>query len=322
VNPGEDVGGTVEGSVFAAAGAKIKEKAPLAPFTSARIGGPADWLAIVDSIGVLIKLVLIAQDQRLPCRILGGGSNVLAADAGVRGLTIINRARFVTMNDEGRVYAESGTGISALARKCLARGLEGLEWAISVPGTVGGAVVGNAGAHGGDVAGSLDRAILLWPDGTVEEWSVEQFAYEYRGSALKGLPFAESPAILAGLFKLQQGDPAILAQRADEFQARRKATQPPGATMGSMFKNPTGDYAGRLIEAAGLKGTQIGGAQISPVHANFFVNLGGATASDVKQLIDVTRARVSEQMGVELELEIELIGDWGTAEVASSSRTS
>ena len=186
-----------------------------------------------------------------------------------------------------------------------------------MPGTVGGAVVGNAGAHGGDVAGSLECALLLWSDGTVTEWSVEQFEYDYRNSVLKRMPTGEAPVVLGALFALRKRDPGELAQRANAYQARRKATQPVGASMGSIFKNPKGDYAGRLIEVSGLKGAVVGGAQISPVHANFFVNTGEAKASDVKRLIDLARASVREQFGVELELEIELIGDWGTEPVPS-----
>jgi UDP-N-acetylmuramate dehydrogenase len=312
VNTRQDAVGKVEGLSFPVRNLDIKEYESLARFTSARIGGPADWLAVVDDIGALIKLVLVAQDQGVPWRILGSGSNVLVADAGVRGLVIINRTRFVAMDDRGRVYAESGANLSSLARSCISRGLGGLEWAINVPGTVGGAVVGNAGAHGGNIAGCLDRALLLWGGGTVVEWSVEQFEYDYRNSVLKRLPPGESPVVLSALFSLQRDDPSELAQRANEYQNRRKATQPAGASMGSIFKNPVGDFAGRLIDVAGLKGAVVGGAQISPVHANFFVNTGGASASDVKQLIDLTRTTVRERFGVELELEIELIGEWGS----------
>jgi len=319
VSPKEDVDGEV-GSFLGSPikNLVVRENEPLARYTSARIGGPAEWLALVDSTGMLIKLVIAAKDQRLPWRILGSGSNVLVADAGVRGLVIINRTRFVAMGNTGRVYAESGTNLSSLARNCMARGLAGLEWAVSVPGTVGGAIVGNAGAHGGDMASCLDRAVLLWSDGTVAEWSVEQFEYAYRYSVLKRSSAAESPVVLAALFALRPGDPEMLAQRADEYIARRKTTQPSGASMGSVFKNPAGDFAGRLIDVSGLKGAQIGGAQISPVHANFVVNIGGATASDVKKLIDLARATVRDKLGIELELEIELIGDWGTEAVPAS----
>jgi UDP-N-acetylmuramate dehydrogenase len=291
---------------------------PLARHTSARIGGAADWLVVVESREALIEAVQAAQACQLPWRILGGGSNLLVADAGVRGLVIINKTRKLVFQEGGHVYAESGVNLSSLARSCITRGLAGLEWAANVPGTVGGAVVGNAGAHGGDVASVLESAVLFDParrEGTVVEWSVKQFEYGYRDSLLKRIargraPHAATRTVLAAMFVLTPGDPVELARRADQFVARRKATQPPGASTGSMFKNPPGDYAGRLIEAAGLKGTQVGGAQISPLHANFFVNTGNATAADFKALIDLAREQVQRRFGVTLELEIELIGEW------------
>lgn len=292
----------------------------MARYTSARIGGPADWLVVVESREALIEAVQAAQAHQLPWRILGAGSNLLVSDAGVRGLVIVNKARRLVFQEEGHVYAESGANLSSLARNCIARGLEGLEWAVSIPGTVGGAVVGNAGAHGGNVASVLKSATILESDdlhpprrgGTVVEWPVERFAYGYRDGLLKRdlLTGRAARVVLAATFALTPGDPAELARRADQFVARRKATQPPGASIGSMFKNPPGDYAGRLIEAAGLKGTQVGGAQISPVHANFFVNTGNAAAADFKALIDLAHEQVQRRFGVTLELEIELIGEW------------
>jgi UDP-N-acetylmuramate dehydrogenase len=284
---------------------------PLARYTSARIGGPAQWLVNVDSIETLIRAVRVARDQGLAWRVLGSGSNVLVADAGVSGLVIINKARHVDFKEDNKVYAEAGANLSTLARRCIARGWAGLEWAVSVPGTVGGAVVGNAGAHGSDIAANLDSAAVLEPDGTVVEWPLEKLAYGYRDSLLKRFAAQFSPVVLAATFALAPGDPVELAARAEEFVARRRATQPPGASMGSMFKNPQGDYAGRLIEAVGLKGVQVGGAHISPVHANFFVNTGNATAADVKALIDLAQERVLRRFGVELQLEIELVGNWG-----------
>lgn len=294
---------------FEFADLKIMRDEPLARYTAARIGGAADWLVVVESVGMAIEAVQAAQHQGLAWCVMGSGSNVLVADAGLRGLVIINKARHVVIEGE-RVYAEAGANLSSLARSCIARGLAGLEWAVSVPGTVGGAVVGNAGAHGGDVAGNLTSAIILELDGKISEWPVERFEYGYRDSMIKRRPAEPAPVVLAARFELTADDPAELAGRADEFVARRKATQPPGASLGSMFKNPSGDYAGRLIEAAGLKGTKIGGAQISPVHANFFVNTGNATATDVKMLIDLARERVKGRFGVELVLEVELIGEW------------
>jgi UDP-N-acetylmuramate dehydrogenase len=284
---------------------------PLARYTSARIGGAADYMTVVETVEMLIRAVRGAQDQGLEWCVLGGGSNVLVADAGVRGLVIINRARGVAIKESGTVHAEAGANLSSLARNCIGEGLAGLEWAVNVPGTVGGAVVGNAGAHGGDVAGVLDSATVLESDGAVARWPVERFEYSYRDSIIKRSRDRTPVVVLAATFDLTPGDSVELAARADQFVARRKATQPPGASMGSMFRNPPGDYAGRLIEAVGLKGTQIGGAKISPVHANFFVNTGNASAADVKALIDLAREQVLERFGVRLALEIELIGDWG-----------
>jgi UDP-N-acetylmuramate dehydrogenase len=291
-------------------GVKILRDEPLARYTSARIGGPADWLVVVETIEELIGVVRAAEDQGLAWRIMGAGSNLLVADSGVRGLVVLNKARYVDFQDEGKAYAESGAKLSTLARSCISRGLGGLEWAVNVPGTVGGAVVGNAGAHGGDIAGVLNSATVLEPDGDVAEWSTEKFKYGYRDSVLKSTRGQNITVVLAATLVLSAVEPGELAARADSYLAHRKATQPPGASVGSVFKNPPGEYAGRLIESAGLKGRQVGGAQISPVHANFMVNAGGATAGDVKMLIDQACDQVLQHYGVELELEIELIGDW------------
>jgi UDP-N-acetylmuramate dehydrogenase len=305
---------------------------PLARHTALRIGGPADLLAVVENVSELRQAVMLCQEHGVPCRVLGGGSNVLVSDQGVRGLVVLNRARAVTFSPpesspsqrkeagKGQVRAESGALLSRLARQCVARGWGGLEWATGIPGTVGGAVVGNAGAWGGDVATTLTKATVLEPGGTMVEWPVEHFAYSYRSSILKqgfaarGTPRREEAipraVVLDAQFALQAGERAMLQARVGEIAARRRATQPPGATCGSVFKNPAGDYAGRLIEAAGMKGQRMGGAEISPVHANFVVNRGGAMAADVMALIDWTRQEVRSRFGVTLELEIELIGDW------------
>ena len=299
---------------------------PLARYTALRIGGAADLLVVADSLETLRQAVLLAWEHDVPCRLLGAGSNILVSDAGVRGLVVINRARGITFleptagNGAGQVVAveaESGASLSTLARQCIDRGLAGLEWAIGIPGTVGGAVVGNAGAWGGDVASTLNRATVLQPDGQLVEWPVQQFEYGYRTSALKRLStdytrscnYSHSVVCLAR-FSLDPCDVQTLKARAAEITTRRKASQPKGATCGSVFKNPSGDYAGRLIEAAGLKGTRSGAAEISPVHANFVVNLGGATAADVKSLIDLAKEQVKMQFQVNLELEIELVGAW------------
>lgn len=289
------------------AGDKLRLNEPLSRYTVARLGGPADAVVIADTVPLLEESARTAWAQGWPLRILGGGANVLVSDRGFRGLVIINHARDLTFADDGTVTAESGVILITLARQCIDRGLGGFEWAIGVPGTLGGAVVNNAGAHGGDMAASLIDAEIAFEGIPAIRWPVARLAYRYRESALKG---REDPfVVLSARLRFEPGrDPAELLARAEALSAHRRRTQPLGASLGSMFKNPPGDYAGRLIEAAGLKGTQIGGVLISPVHANFFLNLGGGTADDYLRLIELARETVLAQFGVRLELEIELLG--------------
>ncbi len=293
-----------------ALGDRVRVGDTLSRYTTSRIGGPADFLVDAASAADLREATLAARRCDLPIFILGGGANILVSDAGVRGLTIMNKAKRLEFLDGGRVRAESGVVLPTLARECIARGLSGLEWAIGVPGTVGGAVVGNAGAHGRDTASDVKQIWMLGPDNTTQVWRAETLAYAYRSSRVKAAKRGEY-VVLAAEFELAGGDPAGLERKAAEFNAYRRRTQPPGASLGSMFKNPPGDAAGWLIEAAGLKGMRIGQAEISRRHANFFVNVGGATAREVMALIDRAREKVRERFGVELELEIELVGDWG-----------
>jgi UDP-N-acetylmuramate dehydrogenase len=295
-------------------GARLKPDEPLARYTSARLGGPADFLVAAESAAELAELVRTARAAGIEPTLLGGGSNVLVSDAGVRGLVILNRARAVEFREQGdrpSVRAESGANLGALARQCGARGLSGLEWAATGPGTVGGAVFGNAGAHGGDLAGNLILAEILQQDGSVGRWGVAELGFGYRTSHLKRLKAQGQPqVVLAAELALGRGQPQALQAQVEQYVAHRKRTQPPGASMGSMFKNPPGDFAGRLIEAAGLKGARVGQAEISTLHANFFVNQGEARAADVFALIHRAHAAVLDQFGVDLELEVELVGDW------------
>ena len=298
----------------AALGKALREKEPLSRYTSARIGGPAEFLTLAETADELAGQVRAAWQFGIRATLLGGGSNVLVSDAGVRGLVAVNRAKgvdFQENGDEVLVWAESGVNLGALARQCLQRGYAGLEWATTVPGTVGGAVYGNAGAHGGDIAGNLVMAEILHHDGLVREWSNAELEFDYRTSALKSHKNGRDAVVLGAELALTRSDPVELQARMDDFAAHRKRTQPPGASIGSMFKNPEGDYAGRLIEAAGLKGKRIGQAEISTVHANFFVNLGDARASDVLSLIHLAHEAVQTRFGVDLELEVELVGEWG-----------
>ncbi len=298
---------------------RAKRNEPLSKHTTARIGGPADLLIEVRTTDELIAVAQRADDMGLPYLVLGGGANVLVSDAGVRGLVIINRAREIKFNVRGgkaRVEVDSGVMLTTLARDCIERGLAGMEWAVSVPGTVGGGVVGNAGAHGADIARNLNLARVMRRGQPPEYWTPRQLQFGYRTSALKRYAPANRPIVLSAIFDLRLDYRGNLERRANEFIAKRKATQPSGASIGSMFKNPEGDYAGRLIEACGLKGKRIGGAMISDKHANFFINASGdARASDVKALIDLAHDAVLERFGVDLELEVELVGEWATTDL-------
>jgi UDP-N-acetylmuramate dehydrogenase len=290
-------------------GEQVQENVILAPYTSARIGGPADVLVTVRTADELARAAQACWQNGLPVTLIGGGSNLLVSDKGVRGVVILNKAKAVEFRQgaEPTVWAESGAVFSNLAHRAAAQGLSGLEWAATVPGTVGGAVYGNAGAFGGDTAHDLIRAEILDAHGR-NRVPAEKLEYGYRTSIFKRSH--EIVIILAAEFRLKNGLADEIRNTIDQFTARRKATQPPGASMGSMFKNPPGDFAGRLIEAAGLKGTRIDNAEISTVHGNFFVNSGETKAADIKKLIELAQETVFEKFGVHLELEVELIGDW------------
>ncbi len=290
-------------------GDRLQENVMLAAYTSARIGGPADALLIARSADELADTVTRLWKLEASYTLLGGGSNVLVSDLGIRGVVVLNKAKEVRFEtgDGPAVWAESGAGFSSLANRAAEHGLAGLEWAAAVPGTVGGAVYGNAGAFDGDMAGNLIYAELLTGNDR-ERWSVEKMEYGYRTSILKRstLKFV----ILSARMRLSESTKEAVKGKIAEFVAKRKSTQPPGASMGSMFKNPPGDHAGRLIESAGLKGTRIGNAEISSVHGNFFINHGEAKASDIRTLIELVQRTVAEKFGTKLELEIEMIGEW------------
>lgn len=292
-------------------GSRLQENIRMAGYTTARVGGPADALLVANSADELAGDAQQLWECGTPFVVLGSASNVLVSDSGLRQVVIINHARAVTFDAAANpptVRAESGANLGLLARLAVLEGLSGLEWAATIPGSLGGAVYGNAGAHGGDMAGNLLVAEILHPKQGRQNWSCEQMGYAYRSSALKRS--AGQVVILAATLQLQPAPRDEIQARMDANTAQRRRTQPPGASMGSMFKNPPGDFAGRLIEAAGLKGTRIGGAEISSVHANFFINHEGAAAQDLYRLIEQTRLTVAERFGVQLELEIELLGDW------------
>jgi UDP-N-acetylmuramate dehydrogenase len=292
---------------------------PVAKYTSARVGGTADMFLTVRNANELQMAAELAYVQHLPYFVLGGGSNILMADGGYDGLVIFNKARNVSFRHTGVnvvCTAESGMNLSSLTRQCVAKGLGGLEWAVGIPGTVGGAVVGNSGAHGGDMS-NIVRAATVWEPGYgLRIYSTEELDYAYRDSLLKREQGKYKPRriVLSAELELTPESTDVLMARMDGFTAHRKQTQPGGATVGSMFKNPENYYAGYLIETAGLKGHRIGGAHISEKHANFFVNDETATADDVRALIAEAWHVVREKFGVEMELEVELVGEWDFGE--------
>jgi UDP-N-acetylmuramate dehydrogenase len=307
-------------------GIEIQSSVPLASYTTMKVGGPAQYFATVNTIDQMIKLVRWARSVELPYFILGGGSNMLISDVGIHGLVIHNRCRQVRV-DEARccdypqderpyLVAESGALMAGVARQSVREGLTGLEWAVSVPGTVGGAIVGNAGAHGGEVKDTLEYALLLDVAGDVVEYQQQDFAYAYRASRLKqhvALRAGFNAVVLSANFRLSRGDASEIRARAEQFLQHRRRTQPVEASLGSTFVNPAGDYAGRLIEEAGLKGVEEGGVKVSTLHANFIVNPGGvgkATAQDVVRLMERIQTIVEQRFGVRLTPEVQFIGEW------------
>jgi UDP-N-acetylmuramate dehydrogenase len=294
-------------------GKQLKKDQKMDRYSVMQVGGPAEYLVTVDSVDELENAIRFLWEGNIPFILIGGGSNTLISDAGVREVVILNKAKEVKFIDQDPpcIWAESGASFGKLARLSGSRGWSGLEWSAGIPGTVGGAVVNNAGAFGSNVAETLVMAEILHPEQDRiqrSEWSVDQFAYDYRTSVIKA---GKKPAaVLSATFRLSQSTPEAVKERISSISEKRQGTQPQGKSLGSMFKNPPGDFAGRLIEEAGLKGKRIGNAEISQVHGNFFLNLGKATAADIADLIDLAKKEVKDQFGVDLELEIQFIGDW------------
>lgn len=289
-------------------GIDLRADAPLAPLTTLRVGGPADRLGTAETLDEFVALLTLAADAGVPTFCLGKGSDIVVADAGIRGLVIRVRADEVTINGT-RLRAEAGASMTALAKRTAREGLAGFDWAISIPGSFGGAVWANAGAHGGEMAGVL-REIEVWDprDRSRHVLEPSEAGFAYRESRFKHSP----EVVLAGTIELERGDPEAIAALIAEHQAHRKATQPlADQNAGSVFRNPPGDHAGRLIEAAGLKGHRLGSAQVSTLHANFMAtDRGGGRAADVRALGDHVRAAVAERFGIDLQYEIEFVGDW------------
>ena len=288
-------------------GISLAEDAALAPLTTLRVGGPADRLVAVHSRAELEAALGLARDAGVPWFILGNGSDLVVADAGIRGLVIRNRARSVTIEGE-ELRADAGAPMALLVRRSTDAGLAGLEFGTSIPGTLGGAVWANAGAHGREMQ-DVVIAVEAWEpsDGSIGSRDAAACDFAYRESRFKH----SHEVIVAATLSLGRDAPDAIAARVAEHQAQRVATQPlADQNAGSVFRNPPGDHAGRLIDVAGLKGLRIGTASVSTLHANFIITDRGGRAADVRALADQVRAEVAARFGIQLAYEIEFVGDW------------
>ncbi|HEY90180.1 MAG TPA: UDP-N-acetylmuramate dehydrogenase [Thermoflexia bacterium] len=283
-----------------------QRNASLASHSLLGIGGMTDVLVFADSEAELLAALAQAGKLELPVRVFGSLTNCLLPAAPLRGVTILNQMSELYFEDEYRLRVAAGTSAARVARAAVRRGWDGLTWATGLPGTVGGMVVNNAGAFGGTTSDLLLSAEIVSPAG-IQTVDAEWFDFQYRSSRLKVHNAAKREIVLWATFQLREGGPAQLQARAAEYKQRRLQTQPPGRSLGCVFANPPGDYAGRLIEAAGLKGERRGDVMISPQHANFFINQGQGTAAEYLELIQLVQTEVRRQFGTELELEIEIV---------------
>lgn len=289
----------------------VKWACPLDRYTSFAIGGPAEAIATVDSHHELQSLLSFLVSERIPWRVIGRGTNLLVGDAGFAGVIILlgrdfeEFAEMPAENGTVAVTAGGACGLARLALHCAAQGFTGLEFACGIPGTVGGAVIMNAGAWGKDMATVLRSVTVVTPD-REERILRQDLNFSYR--SWPGFAHYRGLAVVARVeLALGRGDAAAIQAHCKMLQDRRKAAQPPGKSAGSFFKNPPDDSAGRLIEVSGLKGTKIGGAMVSERHGNFLVNTGNATAGDVLRLMQFVQEKVAQDCGIMLEPEVHFI---------------
>lgn len=286
----------------------LRRSESLARHTTFGVGGPADLFFTARDADALAFATAAAHDAAVDTFVLGSGSNILVADAGIRGLTISNRARGEA--SEGTAFrVESGMSFAGYARKMCRTGLAGLAWAVGIPGTLGGAVVYNAGAYGGCLADVLARVRLQGGEGRPEWVDAKDLGLVYRGSVFTRGQF-EGKTVLEAELNLTHGDAKALLAEAAGYDERRLTAQPRGRNAGSTFKNPPEHPAWKLIESVGMRGERRGDAAISDKHCNFFVNYGNAKAEDVAWLIREAERRVQEQFGIALEREVAFVGAW------------
>jgi UDP-N-acetylmuramate dehydrogenase len=295
-------------------GLRVKLAEPLARYTTMKIGGPADYFIEAQTEPALASLLLHLHRQKVPFCLLGNGSNVLISDRGVRGVVLhlagaFKGVEWEVAEDTVRVLAGAACAVTQLVREAARRGYAGLEFAEGIPGTMGGALVMNAGAYGSEFEKIVEQVDGISRDGERVRFSRAEMTFTYRDSHMP-----PGMVVTRVSLRLRKDEAAQVSSKVRELVSRRKSSQPSGhPNSGSMFRNPPGDFAGRLIEAAGLKGKRIGQAQISERHANFIVNLGGAKAQDVHDLMELARAEVAQRFDVELMPEVRLLGEWRQA---------
>ncbi len=292
--------------------------APMAQYTSLRVGGPAEALIYPHNIAALCELLRFCSRRQIPYYIIGGGTNLLVKDKGIKGIVVSLKAfpNEISIKGEHKnsliVEATAGVKTASLCQFAVENGLQGLNFAIGIPGTVGGAIVMNAGTTGGTVADVIDSLQVLHPDGTMKTYPKNELCFSYRALFFNYPEQASGKGvvILSGIFLLEPSGRQELQIEAEKILKTRKRSQPSGwAGAGCFFKNPAGEKsAGELIERAGLKGKYVGNAQISTKHANFLINTGGATAGDIIALMNEVKETVSRMFGVDLKPEVKIIG--------------
>ena len=284
---------------------EIKQDEPLMHYTYTHTGGPADWLAFPKNVEEVQTLVAYANDHQLPQTVLGNASNLIVRDGGIEGLTLIlTRMNEISVTGN-RVIAQAGAAYIETTIAARDHSLTGLEFAAGIPGSIGGAIFMNAGAYGGETKEVVESATVLLPDGTVKRLTNEELDFGYRHSSVQD----NHGVVLDATFSLQTGDHDEIAAKMDELNARRAAKQPLDLpSCGSVFKRPTGYFAGKLIHDAGLQGYTAGGAQVSTKHAGFIVNIDHGTANDYVAVIHHVQQTVKEKFGVSLQTEVRIIG--------------
>ena len=284
---------------------EIKQDEPLMHYTYTHTGGPADWLAFPKNVEEVQTLVAYANDHQLPLTVLGNASNLIVRDGGIEGLTLIlTRMNKISVSGN-RVTAQAGAAYIETTIAARDHSLTGLEFAAGIPGSIGGAIFMNAGAYGGETKEVVESATVLLPDGTVKRLNNEELDFGYRHSSVQD----NHGVVLDATFSLQPGDHDEIAAKMDELNARRAAKQPLDLpSCGSVFKRPTGYFAGKLIHDAGLQGYTAGGAQVSTKHAGFIVNIDHGTANDYVAVIHHVQQTVQEKFGVSLQTEVRIIG--------------